>query len=410
VLSTGLVVQLVVAFLTITLAARACGAAAVRAGQPAVIGEIIGGIALGPSVLGVVAPDLRDVLLPSAVFPALGMIAEAGVVLYMFLVGLELETEMLRGRTTTTIASALGGLLLSAALGAALAVAIHDRFAPVDVSVPLFTAFVAVAMAVTAFPVLARILSDLKLERTNLGAQALGSAAVADLVAWCALAGIAGYAQSDGRRGPIVAALAVGFVTAILALGRRLGRSADPWIDRLSLVPALVAVLVLLVVSAWTTHTLGVHAVIGAFLAGAIVPARSRVARVLTDRLGRRSVAWLLPAFFALAGARTDIGLLGPSDWTIALVVIVVASVGKVGGGVMAAMATGMTGREALTLGVLMNTRGLIEIVVLNLGLELGLVTPTLFTILVLMAIVTTVATAPIVRRLVRLPNGAAPH
>lgn len=398
-ISIDVAFHLVLALTAAIVAGRLVGIVLGWLGQPSVIGEIIAGILLGPSLLGAVAPAAYAWLLPPAIVPALGAIAEIGVVIYMFLIGVELDAELLGSRSKTALASACGGLLLSAAMGAVLAVGIHASFAPPTVSIMPFSAFFAVAMAITAFPVLARILSDLRLIHTSLGIHALGAAAVADVAAWCALAGIVGFLRGEGGGGAAVAGLAIAFVLVVLAVGRWVGRVKTSWTDRLGIGPAVGLVLAMLAVSAWFTHAIGIHSVIGAFLAGAIVPADSRVAAVLTRDIGTRSVRFLLPAFFVLAGTRTDVGLIhGTAAWGVCLLIVVVATVGKVGGSFLASRATGLPSREAVALGVLMNTRGLMEIIVLNIGLELGVISPTLFAMMVLMALATTFATAPALR------------
>jgi Kef-type K+ transport system membrane component KefB len=371
-------------------------------GQPPVVGEVIGGILLGPSLLGAVWPAAYQFLLPLELRPVLGAVAELGVVLYMFLVGLELNGESLRGQLKSTIVIAQSGMLLPFALGMGLATYLYPVLSSPAVPFTSFALFLGVAMAVTAFPVLARILADLGITTTPLGVRALTCAAIADVSAWCILALVVGVVQASPERAVVVAILTAAFVAAVLLVARpivgRLVRRAD---ERGPTHGAVAIALVALLVSAWITHAIGVHAVIGAFLAGAMIPHDSKLAAALRQSFEHLVVILLLPAFFAFTGMKTEIGLVtGTTGWLLCGLIVLVATVGKFGGTFLAARATGMVARQAAGLGILMNTRGLMELIVLNIGLELGVISPTLFTMLVVMAIITTLATTPVLRRL----------
>jgi Kef-type K+ transport system membrane component KefB len=397
--------HLLLALVVVIITARAVGWLFQRLAQPAVIGEIIAGILLGPSLLGRVAPDAYHFLLPSSVAPFLGALSQIGVVLYMFLVGLELDPKLLRNRGPSTVMIAHASILAPFVLGLGLAIWLYPRVSSSDVPFSGFALFFGVSMSVTAFPVLARILTDRRIHKTRTGIIALACAAIGDVTAWCLLAGVVAVVQARAAgawRLPLVAAA---FIAVMLFVVR-------PLMVRLALYygksgrltqGVMALALVLLLLSALASEWIGIHAIFGAFLCGAITPHDSSLARELTDRLEDLVVVLFLPAFFAFTGMKTQIGLVSSSaEWVICGVVIAVASVGKIGGTFVAARLTGMKWRDGLALGVLMNTRGLMELIVLALGLELRLISPTLFAMMVLMALVTTFATAPLLQLITR--------
>ena len=362
--------------------------------QPPVIGDILAGILLGPSLIGV---EASHVLLPAAAAPALGQIAQLGVILYMFLVGLESNLgggERLR--QTVFISSA--GMALPFALGLALAAFLHPRLSDPSVPVAHFALFMGVALSVTAFPVLARILADRGLQKTPLGMMALDCAAVGDAAAWCVLAAVAGVVNA-GSSGLRVTLDAVGYVVVMLAVVRPLMRS---WVSKLDTAPGnavLAIAMIACLLSAAATEWIGIHALFGAFLMGVLIPHDSAMARTLDRRLNDVVGAVFLPAFFAWAGLRTQINLVhGADQWLLAGLIILAATLGKFGGVAAAARISGFNWRESAILGALMNTRGLMELIVLNIGLDLGVISPTLYSMLVLMALATTMATAPTIR------------
>jgi Kef-type K+ transport system membrane component KefB len=349
--------------------------------------------------------------------PVLGAVSQLGVVLYMFLVGLAFNPDRLHGRLPAAVGIAQASIILPFALGVALAGFLHPRFATTHVAFTSFALFVGVAMSITAFPVLARILADRGLTHTDIGALALAAAAIGDVTAWCLLAFVVGVVQSDAGGAVRVALLTLGFVAVVFAVVRpvvsRLARRRDGPTSA-----TVAAVLLGLLVAALFTEAIGVHALFGAFLFGVVIPHDSALARALQGRFERPVTLLLLPAFFALTGMRTEIGLLsGWHDWTTCGLVVLVATAGKLGGTTTAARLAGIGWREAASLGVLMNTRGLMEIIVLSVGLDLGVISPTLFTMFVLMALITTLATTPVLRGLMRRggpttaparPNGPA--
>ena len=415
---TLLLAQLVV----VLTAARFAGVLVRRLGQPAVIGEMLAGIALGPSLLGAVAPDALVALFPRDRLLPLSTLSNLGVLLFLFVVGLRLDLGVLRGRAQAAVAVSHASIIAPFALGAALAPLLHDRLAPAGVGMLPFTLFLGAAMSVTAFPVLARILEERGLRGTRVGTVAIASAAVDDVTAWCILAAVVAVAEAarGSADAPWLAfgatiGLAAAWTALLVVVGRPLlARLAAK--GRGTVTPALVSVAVIgALVSAWATEMAGVHALFGAFLAGAIVPrgrlgdatgapADDGLATTLADRIEAVTGAVLLPVFFASTGLRTSIGLVeGATLWAIAAAVLVVAVAGKVGGSAGAARLLGMPWRDAIAIGTLMNTRGLLELVILNVGLDIGVIGPELFAIMVVMALVTTMMTSPCLALLGRL-------
>ncbi|WP_329202973.1 MULTISPECIES: cation:proton antiporter domain-containing protein [unclassified Streptomyces] len=382
-----------------------CGAGAVvmrRCGQPAVVGEIAVGILLGPSLLGWVWPQGQGWLLPAGVLPYLGVLGNLGLVVFMFLVGFELDLGLLRGRGRVVAVVGQASVVVPLALGGLLAAGMYGSFAPDGVGRGEFVLFVAVAMSVTAFPVLARILTEQGLNGTPVGAVALASAAVADVVAWCLLAVVVAVAGGGGVAGAAVTGVLAGAFLAGMWWGVRpvLARCAKRWADAGGGVVGLFAGLC---GTAYATDALGVHALFGAFVCGAVVPRDWAPVEGAARRMGEVVVPVLLPLFFVGSGLRTDVGRLGgdAGAWLWAGAVLVVAVAAKWGGGAGAALVAGQPVRDAVVLGALLNCRGVTELVVLNVGLGLGVIGPELFTVLVLMAVVTTALTGPVVRRMV---------
>ncbi|MFO0809779.1 MAG: cation:proton antiporter [Gemmataceae bacterium] len=383
--------RVLLALAAVILVGRLLGALCSRLGQPAVLGEVIGGILLGPSLIGRSASEW---LLPPAVAPFLGVIAQLGVVLYMFLVGLELNASHLRRRAGTVFAVAHVGIGVPFVIGVVLAYWLHNDFAPAGVPLATFALFLGSALSVTAFPVLARILGDRRMAHSDIGILALGCAAAGDASAWCLLAVVVGVARSQVGGAFVTAGLTVGFVAVMLF-------AAHPMIDRYARRAAIgptavAAILVGVLLSAWTAELVGVHAIFGAFLMGAIIPHNSELAHAVARKLEDAAKVLLLPAFFAYTGMRTEIGLVSDSaGWLCVIAITAAATIGKVGGTWAAARFCRLDGRTAVSLGVLMNTRGLMELIVLNVGLDLGVITPALFAAMVLMALTTTLTTGP---------------
>lgn len=367
--------------------------------QPAVVGEIVAGIMLGPSLLGRIWPAAFVYLLPFTVAPFLDVLAQLGIILYMFLVGLELDPRLVARQGQAAVAISHASIVAPFLLGTMLALLLYPDVAAAGIPFTGFSLFMGVSMSVTAFPVLSRILSDLGLNKTSLGITALTCAAVDDVTAWCLLAVVVGVVEAHGTGSLITMALAVAYIVLMIVIVR-------PTMVRLTLRQesgerltqgVMAIVFILLLVSALTTELIGIHAMFGAFAIGAIIPPDSKLARDMTDRLEDVLVVLLLPTFFALTGLRTRIGLVsGQEAWLLCGLIVLVASVGKFGGSFVAARFSGLSWRDASALGVLMNTRGLAELIVLNIGLQLRVLNPRVFAMLVVMSLVTTLATTPI--------------
>lgn len=397
--SSEVLVHLLLALVVVIVVARLLGSLFKYMNQPAVIGEILAGLMLGPSLLGRIAPEISNYILPGSVAPYLGVISQVGILLYMFLVGLELDTRLLRTGAHATLAISHASIIAPFLLGGMLALWIYPMLSTSNISFTVFSLFMGVSMSVTAFPVLARILTDRRLQRTQMGVTALSCAAVDDVTAWCLLALVVSVVKA--KMGSALSTVL--FTLAYIAFVFVVVRPALAWLarrtndeDRISQ-SVLGLVLGGFLLSALITEYIGIHAIFGAFLFGAVVPHDSRIARDLTEKLQDLVVVLLLPAFFAFTGIRTQMGLLsGLENWLICIAIILVASLGKFGGTVVAARLAGLGFREGSALGILMNTRGLMELVVLNIGLDLGVISPTLFAMLVVMALVTTFATTPV--------------
>lgn len=394
------ILHVLIALASIIIAGNLLGRVCRKFGQPQVIGEMMAGIMLGPSLLGRISPEAMQFILPAEVGPFLGIIAQIGIILYMFMIGLELNAGLLRSHAHSTVAISHASIVAPFCLGSILALFLFRDMAPSNVSFTSFALFMGVAMSITAFPVLARILTDRKMEKTNLGVVALSCAATDDVTAWCLLAFVVGIAQAEISGAVQTVVLAVGYIAFMAFLIRPL---AKKYLGRITgAAPKrgmTVWVLVALLLSAIAAEWIGIHAIFGAFLLGAIIPHESDVARDLQHKLEDIVKILFLPAFFAFTGMRTEIGLVsGWEDWLMCGLIILIATLGKFGGTLVAARMTGLDWRTSSALGILMNTRGLMELVVLNIGLEMGVISPTLFAMMVIMALVTTIATTPILQ------------
>ncbi len=384
----------------ILAAARLMGKLSALIRQPQVIGEMAAGILLGPSVLGALAPGLSAALFPAESRDALHVLGQIGVLLFMFLIGMELDLNKLRLHGRPVAATSMVSIAFPFILGVLLALLLHPRVSGNAVRFGPFAFFLGTAMSITAFPVLARIIVERKLVDTRLGLLAISIAAVGDVVGWCMLAGsilmVRAGAWTD-LLWPGLAALAV-YIAIMLTAVRRLGRRLAVYFERKGFVThnILGMVLFTLLLSAWAAERLGIHALFGAFLVGVVMPKTPALVHALGEKLSDMSVVLLLPVFFVLTGLRTDIVLLAREKmWLYLALVILAAVAGKFGGATVAARICGIPWREAAALGILLNTRGLMELVLLNIGLDIGLISPAMFTMMVLMALLTTFATAP---------------
>jgi Kef-type K+ transport system membrane component KefB len=385
--------------LVVLSAARVAGQLARLLGQPEVVGEMAAGLALGPALFGTVAPQAFASLFPARSLAPLATLSQLGVLLFMFVVGLRLDMEVLRGRTRAAVLTSNASIVLPFALGLVVAKRLGPEFVGATARGPAFALFVAAAMSVTAFPVLARILTERGLLGTRVGAVAIASAAVDDVSAWCVLAVVFAVAHAgDGlRAGAAALAGVAAYAGATALLARPLLRRAFATPAGGEARPAQVGFAVLVALaSALATEALGVHALFGAFLAGAVMP-RPGIARSVADRLDAAVTTVLLPIFFAFSGLRANVGSVsGAGAWGAFLLVLAAAVVGKAGGSTLAARATGLPWREAFSVGALMNTRGLVELAILNVGLDAGVISPALFGVMALMALTTTAMAAPL--------------
>ncbi|MDB6066023.1 MAG: cation/H(+) antiporter [Pedosphaera sp.] len=392
---------LLVQLIAIVLLARIFGSLAVRMGQPAVIGEMIAGIALGPSLVGTLFPDAFKFLFPAGSLGALRMLSQVGVILFMYVVGMELDLNHLRSRAKTAVMVSHVSIVFPYFLGVVFSLFLFKSFAPANASFLSFALFMGIAMSVTAFPVLARILEERGLTRSHLGSTAITCAAIDDLTAWSILAVVIALVKAGGiGTSAITILLALVFIAAMVfgvkPLLNRFVATRPEMIANPSR-EVMVGILIIVFCSALFTEVVGIHAIFGAFLAGIAMPSNPQFRARLKDRLENFSSAFLLPLFFAFTGLRTEIGLLNDwQSWAVCGGLILVATAGKLGGSMITARLTGMNWHDSFALGALMNTRGLVELIVLNIGLDLGILSPRVFAMMVIMALVTTFMTGPL--------------
>jgi Kef-type K+ transport system membrane component KefB len=383
------VVRVLPAVAAVILGAQVVGWAVSKIGQPRVVGEIIAGLVLGPSVLGLFWEGGFEYLFPPDVVAALRVLAQLGLVIFMFLIGLELDLKALRGHGHKAVVISHASIVLPIVLGSVLGLWLYPRVGD-GVDRLGFVLFLGAAMAITAFPVLARVLQETGLYRTRLGVLAITCAAVDDVTAWCVLAGVVAAVQSTGPADTMrVIALSLLFVLAATKV-------VGPFLRRLPTVPVWLA-LTLALGGAWATEEIGIHAIFGAFMAGAVMPRSTQIELDVREKLETATLTLLLPIFFVVVGLSTRLDLLDSAYlWGLAGLVLTVAVAGKLGGSLLAARVTGESWRDATAIGLLMNTRGLTELVILTVGLELGVINETVFTIMVLMALATTFMATPL--------------
>lgn len=393
--------RLLLQLLVIVTGTRLAGGLFHRLGQPAVIGEMVAGILLGPSLFGWLSPDAFQFVFAAESHDTLRLLSQIGVCLFMFAVGMELDLSQVRRRAHTAVVVSHASIALPFLFGAVLAPFLFRPLAQAGATFTAFSLFMGISMSVTAFPVLARILQERNLTRTELGTTALTCAAVGDVAAWTLLAFVVAIVRASSIAAiALNIALVIAFAALIL-LGVRpalLRWFRGAWSEGAELGKGILAAVLCLVIGAsLATEIIGVHALFGAFLAGVAIPDLRDLRHKLALRIENFSSVLLLPLFFAFAGLRTQIGLLsGWHDWLVCAAIIAVATAGKLGGAACSARLLGMKWRDALQLGALMNTRGLMELIVLNMGYDLGILSSRMFTMLVIMATVTTVLTGPL--------------
>jgi K+:H+ antiporter len=395
------IATLVVQIFVVVGAARVVGLIFRKIHQPQVMGEMVAGILLGPTLLGWAAPRVSDALFAQASLGHLNALSQVGLVLYMFLVGLGINPGELKKQGHAAVLTSHVSITVPFVLASLLALYLYPRLSDSSVSFASFALFMGAAMSITAFPVLARILTDRNMLNSRLGTIAISCAAVDDVTGWCVLAYIVVLIRSSKATIPLwltLAGLLLFVLVMVYGVKRLLLRFASIYQKRGNLSDGQLALIVLfLLASAFLTEQLGVHLLFGAFLAGAIMPKDEDFVRHVFNRLQFVPVVVLLPLFFALTGLRTSIAVVkGPGMWMYCLAIILVAVVGKLGGSMMAARLTGMSTRDATGLGILMNTRGLMELVILNIGRDIGVISPALFSMMVFMALVTTFMTTPL--------------
>lgn len=390
--------QLILSIGIILLAARLCGWIFLKIGQPRVVGEMTAGILLGPSFFGRYFPHSFSYVFPTSSLPTIAVLSQLGLLLFMFVVGVEVDLKRVLKQGKAVVLISNVSILLPLALGIAMAKALYPQFAGAGVPFPTFALFMGAAMSVTAFPVLARILKERDMLGTSLGTVSISCAAIDDISAWLLLAVLTAMAHSSQGWYHLwlsMVFLALFIFVMLVPVRWIISGLESKYRDRSASIESISVLILFMLLASWTTERLQVHALFGAFMAGLVLP-KSGMMKEAVDRIEALSVALLLPLFFALTGLRTRIDLLTDKVmWEYALAIMAIAVVGKLAGAALTAYVTGMNWKDSLGLGALMNTRGLVELVILNAGLDLGILSPAMFTMLVLMALVTTFMTSP---------------
>ncbi|PYP83012.1 MAG: cation/H(+) antiporter [Blastocatellia bacterium AA13] len=391
---------LLLQIIVIIFAARVFGRLFLKINQPPVMGEMFAGIVLGPSVLGAISPGTVAFLFPDSSMGTLRLLSQIGVILFMFVVGLELNAGHVRDKAHAAIMVSHGSIIIPFFLGAALSLVIYLPLASPSTTFNAFALFMGIAMSITAFPVLARIIEERGMTQSYLGSTALACAAVDDVTAWCILAVVIAIVQANGLLSSVFTiGLVLLFIGSMLfvvkpRLGRLLRQDGENEWRSAGIVAGVFA---FVLASAWFTEIIGIHALFGAFFAGVIMPTASGFRSFLKEKLETFSSSALLPLFFAFTGLRTQINLLNDmNSWLLCAAIIGVAVVGKLGGSMLMARSTGMNWHDSFSIGILMNTRGLMELVVLNIGYDLGILPARIFAIMVLMALATTSMAGPL--------------
>ncbi|MEL1241598.1 cation:proton antiporter domain-containing protein [Flavobacterium flavipallidum] len=383
----------------IILTARVFGWFFKKIGQPTVIGEIIAGIVLGPSLVGMYFPDFSAALFPAASLGNLKFLSQIGLILFMFVIGMELDVKVLKNKASEAIVISHASIIIPFAMGIGLSYFVYNQFAPQGVEFLSFSLFMGIAMSITAFPVLARIVQERGIHKTRLGAIVITCAAADDITAWCLLAVVIAIVKAGDFVGSLyVISLAFLYVLAMLFIVKPfLKRIGDLYAEKENIgKPVMAIFFLLLIISSYATEVIGIHALFGGFMMGAIMPDIAKFRMIFIEKIEDVSVILLLPLFFVFTGLNTQVGLINDAYlWKVTAGIIAVAVVGKFLGSALAARFVGQNWHDSLTIGALMNTRGLMELIVLNIGLELKVLTPEVFTMMVIMALVTTLMTGP---------------
>lgn len=387
--------QILLQLIVILLAVQLFGYLCKFIGQPPVIGEILAGLALGPTLLGAFLPHVEATVFPTSVLPTLQTLGDIGLVLYMFSLGTHIDTHTMLKQSRKASVISLSGIFLPLVMGGIFAFFLYPGFAGTGANLPSFILLVGTVMAITAFPVLARLLSERHMLTTSIGTLALTCAAIDDVIGWCLLALVIATVHATGF---ISVLLTLGFlalfIAVMLIIVRPLLLLADQRVKSRTLLMALTMILLLL--AAYTTNAMGIHPVFGAFVMGLIVPRRMNFLQQIQNIDAVNNLLFL-PLYFVYNGLRTSIGLIdSPALWIICLLALAVACMSKILGGAIPLKALGESWKESFALGTLMNTRGLVELIVLNIGLDLGVLSPTLFAMLVIMTVITTMMAPPL--------------
>ena len=385
--------------LTIVLVARFFGWFFKKIGQPTVIGEILAGILLGPSLVGMYFPEFSAALFPKESLGNLQFLSQIGLILFMFVIGMELDIKVLKNKANDAVVISHASIIIPFAMGMGLSYFVYDAFAPEGTQFLSFSLFLGIAMSITAFPVLARIIQERGMHKTKLGTVIITCAAADDITAWCILAAVIAIVKAGSFVSALYTiALAAMYVLFMLKIVRPfLKRIGEINSEKTHISKPIVAIFfITLIFSAWATEVIGIHALFGAFMAGAIMPESAKFRDIFIEKVEDVALVLLLPLFFVFTGLRTEIGLLNDTYlWKVTGIIILVAVAGKFLGSALAARFVGQNWKDSLIIGALMNTRGLMELVVLNIGYDLGILTPEIFAMMVIMALVTTFMTGP---------------
>ncbi len=390
---------LMLQIITIIFTARVFGFLFRKMGQPSVIGEIMAGIFLGPSFVGHYFPEFSQFLFPLTSLSNLKFLSQIGLILFMFVVGMELDFKVLRTKAHEALVISHASIIIPFSLGVGFAYFIYEKFAPQGVNFLSFSLFIGIAMSITAFPVLARIIQERGISKTKLGTMVITCAAIDDITAWCALAAVIAIVKAGTFVSSLYTiALAIVYLLFMIKLVQPfLKQLGEKYSSKEGLTKPIVAVFFLtLLISAFLSEIIGIHALFGAFLAGVIMPSNINFRNIFIEKIEDVSSVLLLPLFFVFTGLRTQIGLLNDIYmWEVCAIIILIAVIGKFWGSAIAARFVGQTWKESFTIGALMNTRGLMELVVLNIGFDLGVLNPQIFAMMVIMALFTTFMTGP---------------